>query len=94
MQMELEETQMKLFQSEKMSSLGKLAAGIAHEINNPLGGIMIFANMILEDIDEMRGIFPLPQESLFLPFASLRSKKYIVWILSAGQLFHDAVLRA
>ncbi len=52
MQKKLEETQMKLFQSEKMSSLGKLAAGIAHEINNPLGGIMIFANMLLEEFDE------------------------------------------
>lgn len=52
MQKELEETQMKLFQSEKMSSLGKLAAGIAHEINNPLGGIMIFADSILEDIED------------------------------------------
>ncbi len=52
MQRELEETQMQLLQSEKMSSLGKLAAGIAHEINNPLGGIMIFANMILEDLSE------------------------------------------
>ena len=52
MKKELEETQMKLFQSEKMSSLGKLAAGIAHEINNPLGGIMIFAESMLEDLDE------------------------------------------
>ncbi len=52
MQKELEDTQMKLFQLEKMSSLGKLAAGIAHEINNPLGGIMIFADSILEDLDE------------------------------------------
>ncbi|MDY6969326.1 MAG: PAS domain S-box protein [Spirochaetota bacterium] len=52
MQKELEETQMKLLQAEKMSSLGKLAAGIAHEINNPLGGIMMFSNMMLEDIDE------------------------------------------
>lgn len=52
MQSELEETQMKLLQSEKMSSLGKLAAGIAHEINNPLGGIMIFANMMLEELNE------------------------------------------
>jgi two-component system NtrC family sensor kinase len=52
MQRELEETHMKLLQSEKMSSLGKLAAGIAHEINNPLGGIMIFANMMLEEMEE------------------------------------------
>jgi PAS domain S-box-containing protein len=52
MQRELEETQLKLLQSEKMSSLGKLAAGIAHEINNPLGGIMIFANLLIEELDK------------------------------------------
>jgi len=36
---ELKKTQLQLFQSEKMSSIGQLAAGIAHEINNPVGYI-------------------------------------------------------
>ncbi|WP_127083536.1 trifunctional serine/threonine-protein kinase/ATP-binding protein/sensor histidine kinase [Dulcicalothrix desertica] len=36
---ELRETQLKLIQSEKMSSLGQLVAGIAHEINNPINFI-------------------------------------------------------
>ena len=49
---ELREAQASLIQSEKLASLGKLAAGIAHEINNPLGGILIYSHLILEDLDK------------------------------------------
>ena len=44
---ELTAAQAQLVQSEKLSSLGKLAASIAHEINNPLSGILVYAKLLI-----------------------------------------------
>ncbi len=49
---ELEEAKMQLMQAEKIASLGRLAAGVAHEINNPLSGILIYADMLMKDLSQ------------------------------------------
>ena len=48
----LKEALIQINRSEKMASLGQLAAGIAHEINNPLTGILLYANLAIERLDK------------------------------------------
>ena len=47
---ELERIHKTLLRSEKMASIGKLAATVAHEINNPLFGILTYARLVLREI--------------------------------------------
>jgi two-component system NtrC family sensor kinase len=44
----LSEARMQLFQSDKLASLGRLAAGVAHEINNPLTGVLTYSSFLLK----------------------------------------------
>jgi two-component system NtrC family sensor kinase len=44
----LAEAQRQLLQSDKLSSIGRLAAGVAHEINNPLTGVLTYSSFLLK----------------------------------------------
>ncbi len=48
MQTRLRAAQEQLMQAEKLSAIGQLVSGVAHELNNPLAGIMGFAQLILK----------------------------------------------
>ncbi|MDD5723389.1 MAG: cache domain-containing protein [Syntrophales bacterium] len=41
-----------LTQTERLVSLGQMSAGVAHEMNNPLGGILLYSNLVLEELPE------------------------------------------
>ncbi len=45
-------TQLQLTRSEHLASIGRLAAGVAHEINNPLTGVLTFSHMLLKNAPE------------------------------------------
>ncbi|UCE06901.1 MAG: cache domain-containing protein [bacterium] len=49
---ELRVMQDRVIQTDRLASLGKIAAGIAHEVNNPLGGILALSSLVLENIDQ------------------------------------------
>jgi two-component system NtrC family sensor kinase len=50
---ELEDANIQLIQSQKIASIGRMAAGVAHEINNPLSGILIYTELLKESLKDM-----------------------------------------
>tara|TARA_B110000503_G_C7140904_1_gene410804 strand:- start:923 stop:2428 length:1506 start_codon:yes stop_codon:yes gene_type:complete len=89
----LQTTQEQLIQSEKMASLGQLAAGVAHEINNPIGYIRSNLQTLYDYIKEFKLTFKLLEEKIYLnghlsrhEFNETLKKKEIDFLLTDAEL--------
>jgi two-component system, NtrC family, sensor kinase len=74
----LAEAKQQLFQADKMASLGRLAAGVAHEINNPLTGVLTYSSFLLKRTKDD----PELQESLgVIVRETIRSREIVKGLL-------------
>ena len=71
----LQSSQLQLVQSEKMSALGNLVAGIAHEINNPLGFVNGNVNHIEEYTKDLLGLLDLYQQHYPQPIDAIQAEE-------------------
>ena len=72
----LAEMQGQLYQSDKLASLGRLAAGVAHEINNPLTGVLTYSSFLLKRAtDDSEARRRISRRSSARPSAAGRSSR-------------------
>jgi two-component system NtrC family sensor kinase len=62
----LQSSQAALVQNEKMASLGQMVAGVAHEINTPLGYVRNNVEMLEQTLEQVDGVFRIGLEALSL----------------------------
>jgi iron only hydrogenase large subunit-like protein/nitrogen-specific signal transduction histidine kinase len=68
-----------LKQSEKLAHMGQLSAGIAHELNNPLGVVIMYSNILL---DETSSGDPVRQDLQLIVEQAARCKKIVAGLLN------------
>jgi two-component system NtrC family sensor kinase len=80
-----------LIQSERLISMGKLAAGVAHEINNPLTGILSYAEDLVEDSDPSD---PLRKDYEVILHEALRCRQIVRGLLDFARQEKPSPVRA
>jgi len=71
--LKLQQTQLIMVQHEKLASIGQLAAGVAHEINNPLSYLKSNQTMLEKYLRDMKRILPMPGEDI--PEGELQARR-------------------
>jgi len=89
----IEESQRQLYETEKMASIGQLASGIAHEINNPIGFISSNLHTAAEYLDEIKSILlPIQKKGLLPKLIKDFDEKEMDFIFSDfNELIHESV---
>ncbi|MBD2493981.1 hybrid sensor histidine kinase/response regulator [Nostoc sp. FACHB-280] len=75
---ELEASQLQLIQNEKMSALGNLISGVAHEINNPVSAIVGNVNAVQDYLNDLLGIIDLYAQTFPQPGAEIEDELAVV----------------
>jgi two-component system NtrC family sensor kinase len=75
---QLQSTQDQLMHSERLASMGQLAAGVAHELNNPLGVVIMYAHLL---VDEMGSDAPLSKDLHMIAEQADRCKRIVSSLL-------------
>jgi len=87
----LSSMQLALKQSEKLAHMGQLSAGIAHELNNPLGVVIMYSNILL---DESKEGDPVREDLKLIVEQAARCKKIVAGLLNfarKNQVNHQIV---
>jgi len=83
---EIAKIQEALFNAEKLASMGQLSAGIAHEINNPLGIILLNSNVLLEEIGNREEYKQLKEDLKLIVEQAERCKKIVSGLLNFSRI--------